>query len=86
MIYPTIKEITKDNYNRYTLVIATAKSARHITDEAITAAEKAQAAAAENGKDSKSAPVGEFLGEKAVTLAVDKLLTGEYKVIPAENE
>lgn len=86
MIYPTIKEITKENYNRYTLVIATAKSARHITDEAVAAAEKAQAAAAENSKDSKSAPAGEFLGEKAVTLAVDKLLTGEYKVIPAENE
>lgn len=85
MIYPTIKEITKDNYNRYTLVIATAKSARHITDEAVAAAEKAAAAAAESGKDNKPA-AGEFLGEKAVTLAVDKLLTGEYKVIPAENE
>ena len=81
MIYPTIKEITKEKYNRYTLVIATAKSARHITDKAVAAAEKA----AENAdKDSKTNV--EFLGEKAVTLAVDKLLTGEYKVIPAENE
>lgn len=81
MIYPTIKEITKEKYNRYTLVIATAKSARHITDKAVQAAEKA----AENAdKDSKTNV--EFLGEKAVTLAVDKLLTGEYKVISAENE
>ena len=86
MIYPTIKEITKEKYNRYTLVIATAKSARHITDEAVAAAEKAQAAAAENGKDSKNAPAVDFLGEKAITLAVDKLLTGEYKVVSAENE
>ncbi len=82
MIYPTIKEITKEKYNRYTLVIATAKSARHITDKAVQAAEKA----AENA-DSKDSKAGvEFLGEKAVTLAVDKLLTGEYKVISAENE
>lgn len=81
MIYPTIKEITKEKYNRYTLVIATAKSARHITDKAVAAAEKA----AENpDKDSKTNV--EFLGEKAVTLAVDKLLTGEYKVVSAENE
>ncbi len=81
MIYPTIKEITKEKYNRYTLVIATAKSARHITDKAVQAAEKA----AENAdKDSKTNV--EFLGEKAVTLAVDKLLTGEYKVISSENE
>lgn len=81
MIYPTIKEITKEKYNRYTLVIATAKSARHITDKAVAAAEKA----AENAdKDSKTNV--EFLGEKAVTLAVDKLLTGEYKVVSTENE
>lgn len=82
MIYPTIKEITKENYNRYTLVIATAKSARHITDQAVAAAEKA---AESTDKDSK-ANATPFLGEKAVTLAVDKLLTGEYKVISAENE
>ncbi|MBR6507543.1 MAG: hypothetical protein IKT37_08095 [Clostridia bacterium] len=82
MIYPTIKEITKEKYNRYTLVIATAKSARHITDQAVKAAEKAAESA--DSKDSKTNV--EFLGEKAVTLAVDKLLTGEYKVVSAENE
>ncbi len=83
MIYPTIKEITKENYNRYTLVIATAKSARHITDKAVAEAQKN--AEGSEGKDGKTIPA-EFLGEKAVTLAVDKLLTGEYTVIPAENE
>lgn len=83
MIYPTIKEITKENYNRYTLVIATAKSARHITDLAVAAAEKA--AESTDAKDSKNT-TSPALGEKAVTLAVDKLLNGEYKVISAENE
>ena len=82
MIYPTIKEITKEKYNRYTLVIATAKSARHITDQAVAAAEKAAESA--DSKESKTSV--DFLGEKAVTLAVDKLLTGEDKVVSAENE
>ena len=33
MIYSTIDELTKGNYNRYQLAIATAKCARLITDE-----------------------------------------------------
>ena len=33
MIVPSIQDLTKDRFNRYTLVIATAKSARMITDE-----------------------------------------------------
>ena len=33
MIYPSIDEITKGQYNRYTLCIATAKCARIVTDE-----------------------------------------------------
>ena len=33
MIHPTISDLTKDNYNRYQLAIATAKCARLITDE-----------------------------------------------------
>ena len=33
MIYPTIQELTKGNYNRYQLAIATAKCARLITNE-----------------------------------------------------
>ncbi|MBR4853056.1 MAG: hypothetical protein IKV01_05560 [Clostridia bacterium] len=48
----------------------------------MAAAEKAAESA--DSKDSKANV--EFLGEKAVTLAVDKLLTGEYKVVSAENE
>ena len=32
MIEPSIKDLTKDRFNRYTLVIAAAKSARMIKD------------------------------------------------------
>ena len=34
MLYPSIQQITKGKINRYTLVIATAKSARHVTEKA----------------------------------------------------
>ena len=32
MLYPSIQDLTNDNVNRYMLVIATAKSARYITE------------------------------------------------------
>ena len=33
MLHPTIKQLTKDQYNRYELTLATAKCARLLTDE-----------------------------------------------------
>ena len=36
MIYPTFSELTKDQFNRYQLAVATAKCARIITDELFT--------------------------------------------------
>ena len=40
MIYPTIAELTKDEFNRYELALATAKCARMITDEYVKQREK----------------------------------------------
>ena len=34
MLYPTVQDLTNDKVNRYKLVIATAKCARHIIDKA----------------------------------------------------
>ena len=42
MIYPTITELTKDEFNRYELTIATAKCARIITDEYVRQREAAE--------------------------------------------
>ena len=33
MIYPTIKDLTKGEFNRYEIALATAKCARMITNE-----------------------------------------------------
>ena len=42
MIYPTIKQLTNDQFNRYELVIGVAKCARIVTDEYIEMRAKAQ--------------------------------------------
>ena len=42
MITPSIEQLTKGKFNRYSLVIATAKCARMITDEYVVQREKAE--------------------------------------------
>ena len=42
MIYPTIDELTKGEFNRYELVVGVAKCARIVTDEYIEMRNKAQ--------------------------------------------
>ena len=42
MIFPSIEDLTKGKYNRYELVIATAKCARMITDEYVKERETAE--------------------------------------------
>ena len=44
MIYPTFSELTKDQFNRYQLAVATAKCARIITDEYVKQRESAEKA------------------------------------------
>ena len=48
MLYPTIQELTKDEFNRYELALATAKCARMITDEYVKQRETAEKAATGN--------------------------------------
>ena len=42
MLYPTINELTKGEYNRYELALATAKCARIITGEYVRQREAAE--------------------------------------------
>ena len=48
MLYPTITELTKDEFNRYELALATAKCARIITDEYVAQRVAAEEAAGNN--------------------------------------
>lgn len=76
MLYPSIQQITKGKINRYTLVIATAKSARHVTEKA-----NEDAAQGELKFDKVSL---EEANEKAVSVAIDKIYNGNYNIIPSE--
>ena len=83
MLYPTIKELTKDEFNRYELALATAKCARIITDEYVKQREAAEKAATGN-KDADRNLINminkEYRDEKAVKNAINRIYQGEYKI------
>ena len=84
MIYPTITELTKDEFNRYELTIATAKCARIITDEYVKqreAAEKAATGNKENDRNLMNMINKEYRDEKAVKNAITRINSGEYKIV-----
>ena len=89
MLYPTIQELTKDEFNRYELALATAKCARMITDEYVQQRETAEKAATGNKETDRSLINminKEYRDEKAVKNAIVKLHSGEYKMIRREVE
>lgn len=93
MIYPTIKDLTKDqNYNRYEIAIATAKCARMITNEYVRQREEAERSMTGNKDTDKPLTAlidKEVRDEKAVKIAIGRIHKGEYAIVhkdPAEQE
>ena len=89
MLYPTIKELTRDEFNRYELALATAKCARLITDEYVRqreAAEKAATGNKENDRNLINMINKEYRDEKAVKNAITRLHNGEYKMVRKEDD
>ena len=84
MIYPTIDELTKGNYNRYQLAIATAKCARLITDEYVkqrASAENAITGSKEGGSSIISMIDQDLADKKAVKNAIDSMKRGDYVIV-----
>lgn len=84
MLYPTITELTKDEFNRYELALATAKCARIITNEYVEqreAAEKAATGNKENDKNLIKMINKEYRDEKAVKNAISRINTQQYKIV-----
>ena len=88
MLYPTIKELTNDEFNRYELALATAKCARLITDEYVRQRTAAEAVAANNKETERNLVnmiTKEYRDEKAVKNAISKIHSGEFKIIHVEE-
>ena len=88
MLYPTITELTKDEFNRYELALATAKCARMITNEYVKQREAAEKSATSN-KDADRNLFKlinkEYRDEKAVKNAISRLHNGQYKIVRLEE-
>ena len=88
MLYPTITELTKDEFNRYELALATAKCARIITNEYVKQREAAEKAATGN-KDPDRNLIKminkEYRDEKAVKNAISRIHDGKYRIVRVED-
>lgn len=88
MLYPTISELTKDEFNRYELALATAKCARLITDEYVRQREAAEKSATGN-KEADRNLINminkEYRDEKAVKNAITRIRSGEYQIVRTEE-
>ena len=87
MIFPSINDLTKDKYDKYTLVIATAKCAREITDEYVIQREYAERKIANKETDKSIAALikKEYRDEKAVKNAVLGLYEGKFRIIDKDE-
>lgn len=92
MIHPTINDLSKGEYNRYEVALATAKCARMITNEYTRQRQEAERQMTGNKETDK--PLNtmidkEVRDEKAVKLAIGRIHNGEYTIVhkdPAEQE
>ena len=84
MLYPTINELTKGDFNRYELSLATARCARLVTDEYVKQredAEKAQTGNKETDKPINTLINKELRDEKAVKTAIKRIHDGDYVIV-----
>ena len=84
MISPTLETLQeKGKYNRYELVIATAKCARIVTDEYVKQREHADKLVASKETDKSIAALinQDYRDEKAVRIAINRLHSKEYTIV-----
>lgn len=87
MLYPTIEQLTKNEFNRYELALATAKCARVLTNEYVEQREAAEKAATGNKEADRNVINQlnkEYREEKAVKIAITKINAGNFKMVRTE--
>ena len=87
MIYPTIEQLTKGEFNRYELVVGVAKCARIVTDEYVAMRNKAQKRIdnRETDKSLFSQIDPEYRDQKAVRIAISKMVEGRFEMTHEEE-
>ena len=87
MMYPTIDELTKGQFNRYELVVGVAKCARIVTDEYVAMRNKAQKRIdnRETDKSLFSQIDPEYRDQKAVRIAISKMMEGRFEMAREEE-
>ena len=80
MIFPTVEQLTKGEFNRYELVVGVAKCARIVTDEYIEMRSKAQKMIDNHETEKPLAALidPEYKDKKAVKIAIAKLEEGRF--------
>ena len=88
MIYPTIEQLSKGEFNRYELVVGVAKCARIVTDEYVEMRAKAQKMIDNHETDKPLSALidPEYKDQKAVKIAISKLVDGRFKMVKPEEE
>ena len=88
MIYPTIDQLTKGEFNRYELVVGVAKGARIVTDDYVEMRARAQRMIENHETDKPLASLidPEYKDQKAVKIAIGKLVEGEFKMVRTEGK
>ncbi len=86
MVTPSIKELSKDKYNRYTLVIAAAKAARYVTGKQMVARDAESTEQAVHDKAIQKIAYDrhplkkEYLDEKPVKVAINMINNEEILI------
>ena len=83
MIYPTIEQLSKGEFNRYELVVGVAKCARIVTDEYVEMRAKAQKMIENHETEKPLASLidPEYKDQKAVKIAIAKIENGEFTLV-----
>ena len=87
MLHPTIKDLTKEEYNRYELTLATAKCARMLTDEYVkqrSEAEKSMTGNKESDRNLINSIDKDLKDEKAIMNAITRFYDGRYEIYREE--
>ncbi|MBQ4072045.1 MAG: hypothetical protein IJD51_06520 [Clostridia bacterium] len=88
MIYPTVDQLSGGKFNRYEVVVGVAKCARLVTDEYVEMKEKAQKLIDTQSEKASIASLidPEYKDQKAVKIAVGRIIDGRYKLVRTSDK